>query len=182
MKGTTVEVVAHSEAASGDLLLESGTRIDLKQDGGVLRGTFTMNESGVYQVRLAGRGESGPPLRASDDYFMEATDDQPPTVAIKRPGRDEHPTSVEEVVSEVTAGDDYGLKSLELRYTVNGGPEQKIALPLKSHEKDAAASPHVLSGGSEVASRRFGRLSRGSVRHQQSHGQDGHLLHGSASV
>ena len=45
-----------------------------------------------------------------------------------RPGRDAQATTVEEVFAEARATDDYGIRSLELVYRVNGGEEKTVSL------------------------------------------------------
>jgi hypothetical protein len=55
-------------------------------------------------------------------------DDQPPTVSFGKPGRDTSASPVEEVFTEVKAADDFGIKQLQMVYSVNGGPQKTIAL------------------------------------------------------
>src|SRR5207253_3949052 len=63
-----------------------------------------------------------------EEYSMEALDDQKPIVEFTKPGRDTKATKVEEVFTELRAEDDFGVRQLELYYSVNGGAEQKIDL------------------------------------------------------
>lgn len=131
VKGTQVDVVVHTDlpADTGDLLLDSGKMVALSRSGDrQLRATLVVEESGLYHVRLARRGDQGQPARASDDYVIDVFPDQPPVVAIRRPGRDSHPTSIEEVTAVVEAQDDFGLGELQLRFSVNGGPERQVNL------------------------------------------------------
>ena len=60
--------------------------------------------------------------------IVDALEDAPPTVAFTAPGRDTKVTSVEEITAEAHAADDFGVRSLELRASVNGGPERVIVL------------------------------------------------------
>ena len=55
-------------------------------------------------------------------------DDQPPTVSITKPSRDTTATPVEELFVEAKADDDFGVKQLQLVYSVNGGPEKTVKL------------------------------------------------------
>ena len=57
-------------------------------------------------------------------YAVDALPDRPPRVTIEKPGRDTKVTNVEELTIAVGGSDDYGVESMELRYQVNGGPEQ----------------------------------------------------------
>ena len=54
--------------------------------------------------------------------------DQAPTVSFAKPGRDTSATPVEEVFAEVRADDDFGVKQVQLFYSVNGGAEKTIPL------------------------------------------------------
>jgi len=140
VKGTQVEFTVHTDipADAGDLLLDSGRGIPLRASGDRrLTGTLVVEESGLYHVRLGRRGEA--PARASDDYVIDALPDQPPVVAIRRPGRDMRPTSIEEVTTEVEARDDFGLAGLQLHYAVNGGPERQVNLLERGGAKELRA-------------------------------------------
>ena len=140
VKGTQVEFTVHTDipADAGDLLLDSGRGIPLRASGDRrLTGILIVEESGLYHVRLGRRGEA--PARASDDYVIDALPDQPPVVAIRRPGRDMRPTSIEEVTTEVEARDDFGLAGLQLHYAVNGGPERQVNLLERGGAKELQA-------------------------------------------
>ena len=45
-----------------------------------------------------------------------------------KPGRDSTASPIEEVYVEARADDDFGVQTLELIYSVNGGPEQTVNL------------------------------------------------------
>jgi hypothetical protein len=51
-----------------------------------------------------------------------------PTVRISKPGRDTTASPIEEVFVEASADDDFGIRNLELMYSVNGGPEKSVRL------------------------------------------------------
>ena len=57
---------------------------------------------------------------------MEATEDQKPVVHFVKPGRDYRALNLEEVFTEAKADDDFGVASLEIFFSVNGGKEQKV--------------------------------------------------------
>ena len=67
-------------------------------------------------------------IAGSPDYLIDVLEDQPPYIAFVKPGRDIKVTAVDEVFVEVEAEDDYGIRSLELIYSVNGGPEETLDL------------------------------------------------------
>src|ERR1019366_7222694 len=63
-------------------------------------------------------------VRLSEDYFIEAQKDNPPQITITRPGHDFKASPIEEVTVEVNATDDFGLRGVDLHYSVNGGPQK----------------------------------------------------------
>ena len=65
---------------------------------------------------------------ASPQYTIDVLDDQAPSVSFNRPGRDTSASSIEEVFVEAAAEDDFGIRNLELVYSVNGGPEKVVKL------------------------------------------------------
>ena len=56
------------------------------------------------------------------------SNDQPPAVSFVKPGRDTSASPIEEVFLEAKAEDDYGVKSMELVYSINGGAEKTVKL------------------------------------------------------
>jgi hypothetical protein len=124
VEGTTADIFVLTDRPldHGVLALDKGQRIGLqKADGNWSRATLPVQQDGSYHVAAIDSGET---IRISDDYFIEAKKDEPPTVRIARPGRDPHVSPIEEVPVNVEAADDFGVKSLELHYSVNGGAEQ----------------------------------------------------------
>ena len=80
--------------------------------------------------------------------------DQAPSVRFAKPGRDTQATPVEEVFAEVRADDDFGVKQVQLFYSVNGGAEKTINL--FGGAQGAAGShgePHDLPRGARASSR-----------------------------
>lgn len=127
--GTTVvvRVEASRPVRSGSLRFDRGAAVPLEAGAdGKLSGSFRVRENGFYQVDLV--AEDGRAVAGSVQYAVEALADRAPTVSIEQPGRDTKATAVEEVTIALRASDDYGVHGLELRYTVNGGEERRIAL------------------------------------------------------
>ena len=96
-----------------------------------------IEKDGLYHVAAV---ESGEDVRLSEDYFIEAQKDKPPEVKITRPGRDFKATPIEEVTVAVEAKDDFGLKDVDLHYSVNGGPEKTVPLLQAKDAKTATGS------------------------------------------
>ena len=88
-------------------------------------GGFTVQEEGQYYIAAVVGGEQ---VRISDDYFIRLTEDGKPEIKLLRPGGDYNASSIEEVLTRVEAKDDYGLETVALQYSVNGGPFESITL------------------------------------------------------
>ena len=86
-------------------------------------GTIPVTKDGFYRVELQG-GPENKLVNASPQYTIDVLEDQAPTVSIAKPGRDTTASPIEEFAIEARADDDFGVRQLELVYSVNGGPEQ----------------------------------------------------------
>jgi hypothetical protein len=93
---------------------------------GTLTAMFKADKDGVYHVELD--APNGERVAASPQYTIDVLADHAPTVTFNKPGRDSSASSIEEVYVEAAADDDYGVKDLELVYSVNGGPEKTVPL------------------------------------------------------
>ena len=127
LQGTSVHlaVKTNQEVAGGALHFDESPELDL---AGVapdrLEASFELSRDDLFRVHLINsEGISGP---GSNDYLLEVLKDQPPMVSLTRPGRDTKVTNIEEVYTEVRAEDDYGIRRVELHYSVNGGPVEKV--------------------------------------------------------
>ncbi len=128
-RGTGVRffVTPTRPAPAGRVITEAGDTIPLKAGGeGLLEGDLRANKSGWYRIEL--QAPSGDFVEASLRYRIDLLDDVGPSVVFTRPGRDAQATAVEEVFAEARATDDYGIRSLELVYRVNGGEEKTVSL------------------------------------------------------
>ena len=153
--GTVVEleVIPTVPAAAGVLRVEPGpTEIPLSAPEGsgasssgagaeVMTATLTLSETSSYRVALA--GPDGNLRTASRDYLIEVLEDLPPIVRFLRPGRDSQANPVEEVFTEVLAEDDYAVRRLEMRVSVNGGEETREVLA-SGGARDEIQSGHTL--------------------------------------
>jgi hypothetical protein len=82
--------------------------------------------NGFYKLEL--QTMAGDYVPGSLDYTIDVLDDRPPTIKFEKPGRDTKVTAVDEVFTQVQATDDFGVSSIDLTYSVNGGPEKTVAL------------------------------------------------------
>ncbi len=129
LRGTKVvlRVTPTVPVEAGLIQIEGGDSIPLSlEEDGSLSGSLEIEGEGFYRIAL--RSPRGDWVVASPDYVIDVLIDQPPAVSFAKPGRDIKATRIEEVFTEVEAEDDYGLRSVELRYSVSGGPEQTIRL------------------------------------------------------
>jgi hypothetical protein len=96
------------------------------QADGSLTGAFTVRQDGFYRIELESPNKER--AAASPQYTIDVLTDQPPTVSFAKPGRDTSVSSIEEVYVEAQAEDDFGVRDLELVYSVNGAAEKTVKL------------------------------------------------------
>ena len=129
LEGTqaVITIVTDQPVQSGVIRFEETAEIQMEAlSGNQLSGSFKIERDDYYRIHL--QNQEGVWNPSSDEFVIEALIDQPPSVSVARPGRDMKVTNLEEVFTEVKAEDDFGLRSLNLRYSVNGEPEQTVAL------------------------------------------------------
>lgn len=132
-----VSVLTDKPLANGSLVLEDGFKIPLSGGQGPwMTASLPIKKDGSYHVAELDGAET---VRISDDYFIEAKKDEPPSVRIVRPGADPQVSPIEEVPVAVEASDDFGIRNVQFHYSVNGGPEQVKTLVQGKNTKDASA-------------------------------------------
>ncbi len=136
--GTVAEVAVQTDRPlkNGVVELEDGSQIKLESGAnGTLTAKIPMQKSGLYHFAALDQGQS---VRLSPlDYFIEAQDDQAPTVRITHPGADAKVLPIEEVTIDVTGQDDFALQGLDLHYSVNGAAEKTVPLLANKGSKTA---------------------------------------------
>ncbi|MDP3001255.1 MAG: hypothetical protein Q8N47_27480 [Bryobacterales bacterium] len=128
VEGTEAEVAIQTDRplTNGVLVLDGAKQLKLEAGAGNwVRAKVPIQKDGLYHIAALDRGA---PVRLSEDYFIEAQTEKPPTLVVRRPGRDAKVSPIEEVVVEVEAEDDFALEGLDLHYSVNGGPEKAVSL------------------------------------------------------
>ncbi len=135
VEGTVADVSVDTDRplSNGSLVLDDGSKIELR-DG---KAAVPIQKDGLYHIAVNERGDN---VRLSEDYFIEAQKDSPPTVRIVRPGRDAKVNPVEEVTITIEAQDDFGLQGMDLHYSVNAGPEKTASLLQAKNQKNAEGS------------------------------------------
>ena len=145
LQGTQVHlrITPTMKSPMGRILLEGGTVVPLTPEGGVFTGTIPVSKDGFYRIELQG-GPENKLVNASPQYTIDVLEDQAPTVSIAKPGRDTTASPVEEFAVEARADDDFGVRQLELVYSVNGGPEQtKKLIDAKSRALPEVSAAHT---------------------------------------
>ena len=129
LKGTEVRlrVFPTMKTPGGLVALNEEESVALAaQPDGSLTAAFMADRDGFYRIELD--APSGERAAASPQYTIDVLTDQPPIVSFTKPGRDTSASSIEEVYVEAQAEDDFGVRDLELVYSVNGGPEETVKL------------------------------------------------------
>ena len=129
LRGTEIRLRAFPTMGTpaGQILFdEADARALTLTEDGAFTMSFEVREEGFYRIELEGpRGEM---ITASPQYTIDVLTDQPPSVSFVKPGRDSTASPIEEVYVEARADDDFGVQTLELTYSVNGGSEQTVTL------------------------------------------------------
>ena len=140
VEGTSAEIAIQTDRPmpNGILVLDDDSQIALHQrDDGWMVGQVPIQKDGEYHVASA---ESNEKVRISEDFFIEAQKVSPPNVRIVHPMRDARVNPIEEVPVQVQADDDFGLRDMQLHYSVNAGPEKIVSLLPQKGAKQADGS------------------------------------------
>ena len=133
-----LEVVTDRPLTDGLLVLDGGTQVRLSGGAGNhYQSAVPIEHDGAYHLAALDQGQA---VRLSEDYFIEARKTNPPEISIARPGGDYRASAIEEVTVAVKAKDEFGLKNLDLHYSVNGGPEKTVRLLKQPDDKQASGS------------------------------------------
>ena len=126
--GTVAELTVETDRPlkNGTIEIDDGQHISLESGpNGTLIAKVPINKDGMYHFAVSEQGQS---VRLSEDYFIEAREDQAPTVKIIHPGSDARVSPIEEVQVQVSAEDDFALEAMELHYSVNGTAEKVVGM------------------------------------------------------
>ncbi len=123
MEGTDVRLDITTDQSLGEAeLIVNGQALTMSIDGNISSATLQVSQDGEYFVSTFFDGD---PVRLTDDYLITLIPDNKPVVSLVKPARDWRASSIEEVTVRVEARDDFGLDSLKLHYSVNGGELQE---------------------------------------------------------
>jgi hypothetical protein len=124
VEGTNVKVEVIADAPlDAPALIVDGATGELVQQGRSSTGAIVVAKPGRYQIGARVANEF---VALSDEYAIEVVPDEKPTIEIRKPGRDWRATSIEEVPVRIRAEDDFRLRDVSLRYSVNGGEWQAV--------------------------------------------------------
>ncbi|PWT91291.1 MAG: hypothetical protein C5B55_08370, partial [Blastocatellia bacterium] len=134
LKGTVATIATHltGRVRAARIVFQDGRKSEMHQQGSDFVGELTVSGNSTYYIELVSLdGES---YRGSNEYDVTILEDQPPTISFDKPGRDRKATNLEEVFTQARAEDDYGVLSMDLHFSVNGGEEKKVNLQQLTHE------------------------------------------------
>ena len=90
----------------GALVMDDGSKLALEHgEGNWSKAKIHLEKDGSYHVAAIDGRDT---VRITEDYFIEAKKDEPPSVKIAYPGRDPHVSPIEELPVSVQANDDFG--------------------------------------------------------------------------
>jgi len=121
-----LEVETDRPLKNGIIELNDGTKINLEtKSGNFLTAKVPIEQDGAYHFAAVEGSEN---VRITQDYFIEAKQDEAPSVKITHPGADAKVSTIEEVTITVQSSDDFGLQAMDLHYSVNGQQEKVVSL------------------------------------------------------
>ena len=122
----TVEVETDRPLANATLVA-NGNEVPMQTEGNVSTATLSVDADGDYHIATLFNQDA---VKLTDEYLISLIPDEKPVVRVPKPGRDWRASNIEEVTVNVEASDDFGLDGgVELRYAINGGEWQTVALP-----------------------------------------------------
>src|SRR5919106_1045121 len=140
LKGTVATVTAKltGKVRAARIVYPDGKKVEMKQQGGDFVGELTVTGDTSYYIELV--STDGEAYRGSNEYDVSLLTDQPPVISFDKPGRDKKATNLEEVFTQARAEDDYGVVSMDLHFSVNGGEEKKVNLQQLTRESARSLS------------------------------------------
>ncbi|HEY6805683.1 MAG TPA: DUF4175 family protein [Pyrinomonadaceae bacterium] len=134
LKGTVATVTARltGKVRAARIVFSDGKKSEMRPQGPDFVGEITVAGETSYFIELV--STDGETYRGSNEYDVSILEDQPPSISFDKPGRDKKATSLEEVFTQARAEDDYGVVSMDLHFSVNGGEEKAVNLQQLTRE------------------------------------------------
>lgn len=140
LKGTVATITAKlsGKVRAANIVFPDGKKTEMKLQGSDFVGQLTVGGDTSYYIELI--SVDGEAYRGSNEYDVSVLVDQPPVISFDKPGRDKKATNLEEVFTQARAEDDYGVVSMDLHFSVNGGEEKKVNLQQLTRESARSLS------------------------------------------
>src|SRR5215208_135740 len=140
LKGTVATVTAKlsGKVRAARIVFAEGKKTEMKPQGSDFAGELTVAADTSYYIELV--SVDGEAYRGSNEYDVSVLTDQPPVISFDKPGRDKKATNLEEVFTQARAEDDYGVVSMDLHFSVNGGEEKRVNLQQLTRESARSLS------------------------------------------
>ena len=134
LKGTVATITAKlsGKVRAARIVFADGRKNEMRAQGADFVGELTVASDTSYYIELV--STDGEAYRGSNEYDVTVLGDQPPMISFDKPGRDKKATNLEEVFTQARAEDDYGVVSMDLHFSVNGGEEKKVNLQQLTRE------------------------------------------------
>src|ERR1043165_5460666 len=134
LKGTVATITAKlsGKVRAARIVFPDGKKTEMQLQGSDFVGQLTVTSDTSYYIELV--SVDGEAYRGSNEYDISVLADQPPVISFDKPGRDKKATNLEEVFTQARAEDDYGVVSMDLHFSVNGGEEKKVNLQQLTRE------------------------------------------------
>ncbi|HVF24234.1 MAG TPA: DUF4175 family protein, partial [Pyrinomonadaceae bacterium] len=140
LRGTVATVTAKlsGKVRAARIVFADGKKTEMKQQGTDFVGDITVASDTSYYIELV--SVDGESYRGSNEYDISVLTDQPPVISFDKPGRDKKATNLEEVFTQARAEDDFGVVSMDLHFSVNGGAEKTVNLQHLTRESARSLS------------------------------------------
>jgi hypothetical protein len=134
LKGTVATITAKltGKVRAARIVFSDGKKIEMSLHGPDFVGQLSVTGDTSYYIELV--SVDGEAYRGSNEYDVTVLSDQPPVISFDKPGRDKKATNLEEVFTQARAEDDYGVVSMDLHFSVNGGAEKTVNLQQLTRE------------------------------------------------
>src|ERR1051325_9820549 len=134
LKGTVAAITAKlsGKVKGARIVFADGKKNEMHAQGADFVGELTVSADTTYYIELV--SNDGEAYRGSNEYDITVLADQPPVISFDKPGRDKKATNLEEVFTQARAEDDYGVVSMDLHFSINGGEEKKVNLQQLTRE------------------------------------------------
>lgn len=129
LRGSTVTINIETTGTveEATMVIDETKTVTLRSLGdGRFRGNLALEDPGFYYIQLTDAADKN--NKFPEEYQIFPIEDDKPYITITDPQQDVRVNAIEEVLIATTVQDDYGIKNVRLRYSVNGEEEQTIAL------------------------------------------------------